>query len=51
MRFLSDKDLVDLISPRTLIAGIEQSLRVYAENNVIVPERQHTHFDLPETCP
>src|ERR1700682_5994530 len=44
MRFLSDRDLVDLLPPRTLIQVIEQSLRDFADHRVAVPRRQHTHF-------
>jgi ornithine cyclodeaminase/alanine dehydrogenase-like protein (mu-crystallin family) len=44
MRFLSDRDLVDLLPPHTLIQVIEQSLRDFADHRVTVPRRQHTHF-------
>ena len=44
MRYLSGKDLDDLVSPMTLIAALEQALRDFAENKTIVPVRQHVDF-------
>jgi ornithine cyclodeaminase len=43
MRFLSGRDLHDLLPPHVLIEAIEQSLRDFAEQRVTVPARQHTH--------
>jgi ornithine cyclodeaminase/alanine dehydrogenase-like protein (mu-crystallin family) len=44
MRYLSGKDLLDLVAPATLVAAIEQSLRDFAAGKVIVPARAHVDF-------
>lgn len=44
MRYLSGKDLVDLISPTTLIAAIEEALCDFAAHKATVPVRQHVDF-------
>ena len=43
MRFLSGKDLLNLLPPQALVDAIEQSLRDFADQRVTVPPRQHTH--------
>jgi ornithine cyclodeaminase/alanine dehydrogenase-like protein (mu-crystallin family) len=44
MRYLSGKDLIDLVSPATLVAAIEKALCDFSELRVTVPARQHVHF-------
>jgi ornithine cyclodeaminase/alanine dehydrogenase-like protein (mu-crystallin family) len=44
MRYLSATDLADLIAPADLVTAIEQSLRDFAQDKVIVPNRQHVDF-------
>jgi ornithine cyclodeaminase/alanine dehydrogenase-like protein (mu-crystallin family) len=44
MRYLSGKDLLDLMSPMLLISAIEEALRDFACKQVNVPMRQHVHF-------
>jgi ornithine cyclodeaminase len=44
MRYLSGKDLLDLVPPGTLIAAIEAGLRDFAEQRTIVPVRHHLDF-------
>lgn len=41
MRYLSAKDLDDLVPPATLVAAIEQALRDFAQGKVTVATRQH----------
>ena len=42
MRFLSGRDLHDLLPPYALIDAVEQGLRDFADQQVTVPARQHT---------
>ena len=44
MRYLSDKDLVELVSPAALIAVLEEALRDLAAGLASVPPRQHVNF-------
>jgi len=44
IRYLSSKDLVDLVSPATLVAALEKALCDFSELRVTVPSRQHVHF-------
>jgi ornithine cyclodeaminase len=41
VRYLSAKDLDDLVPPATLVAAIEQALRDFAQGKVTVAARQH----------
>lgn len=41
MRYLSAKDLVDLVPPAILVDAMEQALRDFAQGKVTVPARQH----------
>jgi ornithine cyclodeaminase/alanine dehydrogenase-like protein (mu-crystallin family) len=43
MRFLSGRDLHNLLPPHALIDAVEQGLRDFTEQQVTVPVRQHTH--------
>lgn len=44
MRYLSGKDLADLVSPAGLVAALEQGLRDFAAGRATAPTRQHVHF-------
>lgn len=44
MRYLSSKDLADLIPAPTLVAALEEGLRDFAVGKVLVPARQHVKF-------
>ena len=44
MRYLSGRDLLDLVPPATLVAATEQALRDFAAGEVIAPARQHVDF-------
>jgi ornithine cyclodeaminase/alanine dehydrogenase-like protein (mu-crystallin family) len=44
MRYLSSKDLIDLISPAALVAAMEEGLRDLSQQKTIVPERLHVEF-------
>jgi len=45
MHYLSNKDLIDLLSPIELIAELEEGLRDFARGEAVVPTRQHVDFD------
>jgi ornithine cyclodeaminase/alanine dehydrogenase-like protein (mu-crystallin family) len=44
IRYLSGTDLVDLVSPASLVAAVEQALRDFAAGAVAAPPRQHLEF-------
>lgn len=44
MRYLSARDLADLVAPSALVLALEQGLRDFARHRLHIPARQHLDF-------